>query len=207
MAEADSTTPDYIIVDDGKENWCLYKEDNAFLAALKVEPDEQGIRHVLPELTEGLHTWWWRQAVEKASKLVEELAVPWGELAITSLDVQDGNLMALSEKLARTSFYIVQVNNHLTRLLATQYAAKEMLEHAVNRSMARGDSSEGGRKPAIAARQAAIISQDKRLRNMKIEVIESGAAIKSLETLRESLDLLWRTTSRIISSRMSEPTD
>src|SRR3990167_7504995 len=206
MAETDST-PDYIIVNDSSENWVLYKGDNAFLAALKVEPDEQGIRHVLPELTEGLHTWWWCQAVEKASKLVEELSVPWGELAITTLDIQDGNLMALSEKLACTSFYIVQVNNHLTGLLAAQYAAKEMLEHAVNRSRERGESGGGGRNPAIAARQAAIISQDKRLRNMKIEIIESGAAIKSLETLRESLDLLWRTTSRVLSSRMSEPID
>ena len=193
-----------IIVDDGLEHWCLYPSDNMYLLALKVEPDEKGIRHVLPEVTEGLHTWWWRQAVERADKLVEELSVPWGELAITDLDVSNGNLNSLSEKLARTSFYIVQVNNRLTHLLANQYAAKEMLDHAVGLSLSRYDDGEGKRH-TIDVKRAAAISRNKRLRNLKIETIESGAAIKALETLKESLDILWRTTSRIISGRLKEP--
>src|SRR3989304_4537318 len=157
-----------IIVDDGLEHWCLYPSDNAYLLALKVEPDENGIRHVLPEVTEGLHTWWWRQAVERADKIIDDLAIPWGELAITDLDVQDGNLMILSEKLARISFYIVQVGNRMVRISANNYAAREMLDHAVNRNLAR---ERGEKKPAIAVRMAAAISKDKRLRNLKIETI------------------------------------
>jgi len=194
---------DPIIVNDGLENFVLYKEDNSYLLALKVEPGENGIRHVTPTQIENVHTWWWRQAVEKSEKLVEELAVPWGELMLTNLDIQDGNMMALSEKLARTSFYIVQVNNRLTRLVPTQIAAKEMLEHAVNRILARDDSE--GRKPAADIRRAAAISRDKRLRNMKIEYIESTAAIKALEVLKESLETLWRTISRCLSVRLREP--
>ena len=191
-----------IIVNDSYENWVLYPEDNGYAAALRIEPNGKGIRKVDPEITEGLHTWWWRQAVEKAEKLIAELNIPWGEIAITDLDIQDGNLMIMSEKLARISFYIVQVNNRLAYLAATNYAAKEMLEHAVNRVLARGSEE---KRAAIAVRTAAAISRDKRLRNLKIESIESGTAMKALEATRDSLETLWRTTSRIISSRMAEP--
>ena len=203
MAEQELTTiflP--IIVNDGLENWCLFPEDAAYPIALKIPPDDKGIRQVDPEVTEGLHTWWWRQAVERAEKIIDDLAIPWGELAITDLDVQDGNLMILSEKLARISFYIVQVGNRMVRLSANNYAAREMLDHAVNRNLAR---ETGEKKPAIAVRMAAAISKDKRLRNLKIETIESGAALKALEATKDSLDTLWRTTSRIMSVRQSEP--
>lgn len=195
--------PEPIIVNDGLENWTIYPDDNSYLMALKTEPDENGIRHVSTDITEGMHTWWWRQAIDKAEKLVAELNIPWGELALTDLDIADGNMGMLSEKLARSSFYIVQINNRLTRLLAVQIAAKEMLEHALNRNLAR-ESGEG-RKPSIEVRKAAAVSRDKRLRNLKIEFIESTAAIKSLEVLKESLETLWKTTSRIISVRLREP--
>ena len=195
-----------IVVNDTCEQWILYKEDNAYLLALKVEPDEHGIRHVTPDITEGMQTWGWRQAVERAEKIIEELAVPWGELVITDLEIADGNMMALSEKLARTSFYIVQVNNKLTRLLALQAAAKDALEHAVNRILARVDN-EGHRPPPADIRRAATISRDKRLRNLKIELIEAGAQIKALETTKDSLETLWKTVSRIISCRLREPLD
>ena len=62
-------------------------------------------------------------------------------------------------------------------------------------------------KPAIEARRAAIISRDKRLRNTKIECVESAAAIKALENVGESLDVMWKTTSRIMSARQHEPID
>lgn len=192
-----------IIVNDGLENWCLRPEDNMYLLALKVEPDEKGIRHVSTDITEGMHTWWWRQAIEKAEKLIEELAIPWETLAINDLDITDGNLMALSEKLAKTSFYIVQVNNKLSRLLAVQSAAKDTLDHSVNRILSRDMDSKG----TVAVRTASAISRDKRLRNMKIELIESNAIVKALETINESLELLWKTTSRILSCRMYEPAE
>src|SRR3989304_712187 len=196
---------DPIIVNDSLENWIIYKEDNSYLLALKVEPNGDGIRHVTSDITEGMQTWWWRQAVERAEKVIEELAVPWGELAITDLELQDGNMMIFSEKLARTSFYIVQVNNRLTRLLALQSAAKEALDHAVNRILARKGNDEEGRKPAADIRRAAAISRDKRLRNLKIELIEAGAQIKALETMKDSLEVLWRTISRCLSIRLREP--
>lgn len=195
---------DPLIVNDGLESWVLYPEDNSYLLALKVESDEHGIRHVQPEITEGLHTWWWRQAVERAEKMVQDLAIPWEQLTVTDLDIGDGNLMLLSEKLARAAYYIVQVNNQLTRLLALQAVAKEMLEHAANRNLAR---EYDGPKLAIAVRTAVEISRNKPLRNLKIEIIESTAAIKALETVKDSLETLWRTTSRVMSARIKEPID
>ena len=82
-----------------------------------------------------------------------------------------------------------------------------MLEHAVNLSLSRGYDDGEGRRPAIDVRRSAIISRDKRLRNLKIETIESGAAIKALEMLKESLETLWKTTNTTISARYAQPTD
>lgn len=195
---------DYITVNDGYENWILYEGDNGYKVALEIEPDEKGIRHVDPVVTEGMQTWWWRAAVDKAEALVDGLAIPWGELTVTDLDITDGNLMTLSEKLARTSFYIVQANNKLTRLLALNSAAKDTLEHAVSRTIGRDDD---GRRSTKDVKIAAAISRDKRLRNLKIELIESTSAIKALETTKDSLETLWRTTSRIVSARLKEPID
>lgn len=198
--------PDYIIVNDGLENWMLYPDDKAYAVAIEIAPDEKGIRHIDPKLTEAIDTWWWRQAIERVDKLIEKLAIPWEELVITELELTDSSMMGLSEKLAHASFYIVQVNNRLTHLLALQSAGKEALEHAVNKMLAHGDDSEG-RKPAADIRRAAAISRDKRLRNLKIELIEAGAQIKALETTKDSLDTLWRTASRVLSCRLREPID
>lgn len=197
-----------ILVDDGIERWQVNPDDAFYPDALKLEPDENGIRHTTPEDIEGRQTWWWRTAIEKADKLIEELEIPWEELAISEEDITDSNTMILCEKLAKANYYIVQTNNKLTRLIAIQSASKEVLDHAVNRILARGDDIDGvSPKPSLDARRAFIISRDKRLRNAKIESIESLAAIKSLENVRESLDMTWKTTSRILSARFHEPVD
>ena len=157
---------------------------------------------------EEVSTWWWRTAVEKADKLIEELAVPWEELALEEDDITNPELMNLSEKLARIAYYIVQTNNKLTRLIAIQSASKETMDHAVYKLLASGDDLNGEKpKPSIEARKAAIISLNEKLRSTKIEVIESGAAVKSLENVKESLDIMWKTTSRIMSARIHEPID
>jgi hypothetical protein len=147
----------------------------------------------------------YRTAVEKAEKIIETLAIPWPELALSDIDVQQGNLMLMSEKLARITYHIVSVNNQLVFFVSRQVAAREVLEHAVNRNLARPEPD--GRKLNKDIRIAVEISRAKPLRNMKIELIEAGAIIRSLELTRESLDLLWRTVSRCISARAAEPLD
>ena len=200
--------PEPILVDDGLERWQVRPEDAFYSEALKIEPDKDGVRRTTPEITEGMQTWWWRDATKKAEEIIKKLEIPWDDIIIDNIDIEEGNLILLSEKLAKTAYYIVQANNYLTRHIAVQSASKEALDHAVNRIIARGDDIEGvSPKPSIDARRAAAISRDKRLRNTKIEYIESTAIIKSLETVKESLDITWKTTSRIMSARLQEPID
>ncbi len=200
--------PEAIIVDDGLERWAVQPDHIFYEEALKIEPDEKGIRHTTPEKTESMQTWWWRVAVKKTEKIIEVLDIPWDDLAVSEDDITEGNLVVLSEKLAKTSYYIVQTNNVLTRVVAVQAASKEALEHAVSRILARGDDINGvSPKPAIEARRAAIISKDKRLRNTKIELVESQTALRALESVKESLDISWKTVSRIMSARLHEPID
>jgi hypothetical protein len=92
---------------------------------------------------------------------------------------------------------------------ARQSAAKEALDHAANQRIGRDEkrSQEEGRRPAIAVRAAMLIHAEKPLRNAKIDVMESGAFLKALEHTKDSLDVLWRTVSRIISARLKEPID
>ena len=196
------------IVEDGLEKWQVQPGDVFYDELLKLTPDDQGVRHTSAEVLEGHQTWWWRTAVEKAEKLIEDLEIPWDEITIDNTDIEEGNLAILSEKLAKVAYYEIQVNNKLTRFVAVQAASKEALDHAVSRILARGDDVDGTKpKPSIDARRALIISRDKRLRNTKIEIIESGTAMKSLELTKESLDILWKTISRILSARLHEPID
>ena len=152
--------------------------------------------------------WWWPDAVEKAEKIIKDLEIPWDDLAVSEDDITDGNLVALSEKLAKTSYYIIKTNNILTRVVATQAASKEALEHAVSKILATGDDINGrSHKPAIEARRAAIISNNARLREAKIDLVESQTILRALENVKESLDISWKTISRILSARLHEPID
>lgn len=212
--------PQPLVTYDGAEYWLVYPEDNIYQFVQGLEADEKGIRQVKPELLENWAGGWsWRQAAEGAQKLVEGLQIPWTDLECSGPEVAVGDLMAYSEKLAKTSHYIVRVNALLAPLASRQVAAKEQLDHAVNLKMARqetygmegdfaaGETTKPARKPAQALRAAATISKDKRLRNMKIDLIETSAAIRALETTLAALDILWRTTSRIVSARLKEPID
>lgn len=197
-----------IICHDGKEFWILYPEDNAYLLVSKVKTDEDGVRHVEPEMVEMLKGWWYHQAIERAEKAVAALEIPWDELHVTGEEAEEGNLAVLSKKLAVTSYHIVQVNNVLSGSAVRLAAAKEAVEQAVHQMIASRDSQDGeGRRPPIAVRIAALIHQHKPLRNGKIEIIESTAAMKALEQTKESLDVIWRTASRLISTRLKEPID
>lgn len=213
-----------LVAHDGAEYWLVYEGDNVYAYVEALDPDERGVRHIKPELVEQLSGWNWRQAVEKAEKAIAELAIPWAQLECSGPEIAAGDLTAYSEKLAKTSHFIVRVNLILTTLVTRQISAREQLEHAVALKLERqetygmeamflpaakagGEEPPKGRKPAQALRAAATISKDKRLRNMKIEVMETAAAIKALEITKEALDLLWRTTSRLMSARMAEPID
>lgn len=194
-----------IVVFDDKEHWVIYPEDNAYLMCLKIKPGEDGIRHVTQEMVEALKGWWYHKAVEKVEQKLDELDIPWEELHVTGPEIESGDLMALSKKLAIASHYIVQVNDVLTLMEARYSAAKEALEQASHQRIAREDKHEEGRRPAIAVRIAAIIHQEKPLRNAKIDVIEAGAFLKAIGHTKDSLEVLWRTASRIISARLREP--
>ena len=205
---ADQQEQEPVICHDGHEMWIVYPSENAYLLVVKVKPDEEGIRHVAPELVEGLKGWWYRQAVDKVQAALDELNIPWEELHVTGPEIEAGDLMTLSKKLAMTSHYIVRVNNLLGLSTARHAAAKEALEQATNQMMAQQDKFQDkgeGRKPAIAVRAAALIHQRKPLRNAKIDIIESGAFAAALTHTKDSLDTLWRTASRIISARLKEP--
>jgi len=197
---------DVLIVHDGHELWPLYPEDALYRAAQALTPDDAGIRHANGALALAVRGYTHEQAVARADAALVELAIPWDELRLTDLDVQQGNLLVMSERLARITYHIVQVNNKLTGLVSRHAAARELLEHAVNRGLGRS-GEEAERRFTKDVRIALLISRVKQMRNMKIELIEGGAAIKALELTRDSLDLMWRTVSRCVSARMSEPLD
>lgn len=199
---------DPIVVDDGRDSWVVYPGENNYELLAALPEDDKGVRHAAPELVDQLQGWNWREAAARADKIVEGLTVPWGELLCTTEDVADGNLMNLSGKLAKISYYIVQCNNILTRLLSMRSLAKESLEQAVNKALAMEAAfGTSGKSPAQALRAASLVSRNRQLRSLKIELMEAGAQIEALSTVKESLDVLWRTASRVISARASEPID
>lgn len=194
-----------LIVDDGLERWVVYPEDGPYRILKEAKPDAEGIRHVKPELVEQVKGWWYHRGVEKAQKVVDGLEVPWDDLDVSIQEVEAGNLVALSSKLANISHYLVRANTLVGRVSLRHHAAKEALSHAAHLVLSREQGDE--RKPAIAVRLAAAISRQKPLRNAQIEVIEAGALLRGLERTVDALDICWKTVSRILSARLREPLD
>jgi len=144
-------------------------------------------------------------AEQRLAALLAELAVPWEELHCGTKDVEEGNLLNLALKLALIANYTVRCNHVLTRLLARRTLLRETLEQSTDRRLA--EPAAEGKRQAIDIRRAALIHETPALRRMKIDLIEGQAQIDALSGAKDSLDLLWKTCSRIISARSAEPLD
>jgi len=198
--------PEVLHVYDGYNHWILYGDENVYREAAKVKPDKDGIRHLSGALALAAGGYGKDTPVKKAEQLLSALEVPWEELQLSEVDVQQGNIMLMTEKLARIAHYIVKMNSLLSGILARQVSSRDLLDHAVSRALGMNDDSDGKRQ-VKDVKIAMIISGNKKLKSLKIELIELGAAVKLLELNKESLDLIWRTVSRCISARSAEPID
>lgn len=200
MAEENAKKP--VVVNDGRENWIVYPDDNSYELVVKVKPDENGIRHVKPETVDKIKGWWYLDAVERGKKEIAELEIPWEDLQLTAAEISTGNIEAISERLARIASYIVRINQVISLMSLRYHSAKEALTHAVNLSLSRGDD-----RGTVAVRQATIIHSQKPLRTAKIDTIEVGAQLEALKPLSHGLETLWNTTSRVLTARLREPLD
>jgi hypothetical protein len=202
--EADSPLDEPLVVDDGREHWVVYPDDNNYRILASVKRKD-GIRHVKPELVEQVKGWWYHRGIDRAEKAIEGLAIPWDDLEVAGEDIEEGNLVELSKRLALISYQLVRANKLVGQVALRHHAAKEALGHASHLILSREKAEE--KKSAIAVRLAAAISRQKPLRNAQIEVIEAGAMLKALERTVDALDILWKTVSRIMSARLREPLD
>ncbi len=191
--------------EDGTESGFVVPGDKAYDLLAGREPDESGAVRCTPEESEAIRGWWYHRALDKIREQVEDLKIPWDDLVVTEEDIVEGNLIALSGKLAKISGFHVRINQKLATQAARLVASKEALDHAVARILANPPPE--GPKLSIGVRSALAISQQTPLRHAWIDSIESAAFVKALEQTRDSLDLLWRTCSRVISARIREHID
>lgn len=146
--------------------------------------------------------WWYDQAIEKVDMIIAQLEIPWDEIQIDERGAVDEEAAGLSERLAKVSFYMVRVGRERSRVDSRLHLAKSALDHAVQRLIAEDES-----KATIASKTASIISGDVRLRDAKIEIMEGESLKRALDGVGESLDIIWKTTSRILSARLREPVE
>jgi len=200
----DKATPSEqpVFVHDGVEGWVIYPEDSAYRLVADMPKDEEGIVHVEPDLIAKVKGWWWDKALTKIDEFIEALGIPWEELELTDEQIREAEASELAEKLAKISHHMVRVSRELARVGTKATLAKSALEHVVSKLLAREDD-----KGPIGPRSSRIISKDKRLRNAKIESMEADAYRQALDRIYSALELLWKTTSRVLSTRMREPID
>lgn len=191
-----------VFVHDGREGWVLYPEDAAYRLVADMPKDEEGVVHVEPSLLAKVKGWWYDKALVKIDEFIDALAIPWEELELTEEQIREAEANELTEKLAKTSHYMIRVSRELAGVGAKVSLAKSALDHAVGRLLSGGDS-----KGPLGPRTALAISKDKRLRNTKIEIMEAEAYRQALDKIYEALELNWKTTSRVLSVRMREPID
>ncbi len=195
-----------IIVDDGLQTWVVYDGENPYnmLADLPARPD--GVVNASADLVVKVRGWWYTTAVAKVEKIVEDLAIDWDSLILTDAEIDNGSTAIFSKKLIRATGYLTHVSARLSKIDSTLTAAKQAMEHALDRWLAMQENDIAKKpKGSQAMRLALHISETKTLSNTKIEIIELEAQQKALEHIRQALDLHWRTISRAISARAAEP--
>lgn len=192
-----------IPVEDNKgDHWVVYPEDVAYRLVADLPRSGNGVVHVDASLLAKVGGWWYDSAQKKVDEVIAGLTIPWEELEMGEGAALEEEAPALSERLAKISLYMVRVGRERARVDSQLHLAKSALDHAVQRLIARDES-----KATIAAKTAALISSDKRLRNAKIEVMEGEALKRELDGLVDALDIIWKTVSRVLSVRLREPVE
>ncbi len=194
--------PPILVQDDKDDGWVVYPSDNAYEYVAALPRGDNGVVHVESSVLASVQGWWYTKAQEKVNEFLEALEIPWAELEFEGRAAIDEEAPALSERLARVSTYMVRVGRERARVDSELYLARAALEHAVQRRISQDDT-----KMTIAAKTAALISGDKRLRNAKIDVMEGEAFKRSLDGVSEVLDIIWKTTSRVLAVRLREPVE
>ena len=191
-----------LVEDDKGDRWVVYEDDNAYRLVENLPKSDNGVVHVEASLLAKVGGWWYDTAQKRVEEAIDNLSIPWEELEMGEGAALEEEAPALSERLAKISSYMVRVGRERSRIDSQLHLAKEALDHAVQRLIAKDDS-----KATIAAKTATLISADKRLRNAKIEVMEGEALKKALDGISHALDTIWKTTSRVLAVRLKEPGD
>ncbi len=196
-------TPDQqpiLVQDDKDDGWVVYPGDNAYEYVAALPRGDNGVVHVESSILATVQGWWYTKAQERVEEAIEDLAIPWDELEMDEGAAIEEEASALSERLTRISSSIVKVGREKSRVDSQVHLAKSALDHVVQRRISQDES-----KMTVAAKTAAFISADKRLRNAKIEIMEGEALKRRLDGIGDALDIIWKTTSRVLSVRQSEP--
>lgn len=190
-----------IIVTDNYEPWVVYPGDPPYKLVADMPRDEEGVVHVDPSFLAKVKGWWHDKAAAKVTEHIAALAVPWEDFQITDGDINGSSTDSLSSKLAKIGYYMSLVCREQAMLEAKLSLAKSALDQVVGRLLAQ----QVGDKGALGPRSALIISQDKRLRNTKIEIMEADGYKHALDKIFDALDINWKTASRVLSARLKEP--
>lgn len=191
-----------LVEDDKGDRWVVYPEDNAYRLVENLPKSDNGVVHVEASLLAKVGGWWYDTAQKRVEEAIDNLSIPWEELEMNEGAALEEEAPALSERLAKISSCMVRTGRERARIDSQLHLARSALDHAVQRLIAKDDS-----KATIAAKTATLISADKRLRNAKIEVMEGEAFKKALDGVSDALDIIWKTTSRVLSVRLREPVD
>jgi len=190
-----------ILVTDSIESWVAYPGDSPYKLMADMPRDEEGVVHVDPSFLAKVKGWWYDKAADKVTEHLAALAVPWDDLQVTEADLNSSSTDLLSGKLAKIGYYMSVVCREQATLESRLTMAKSALDQVVGKLLAQQVNDKG----PLGPRSALIISQDKRLRNTKIEIMESDGYKHALDKVFDALDINWKTASRVLSARLKEP--
>jgi hypothetical protein len=149
---------------------------------------------------EQVRKWWYTKAEERIQQSFQK--IPWKDLVPSQKDVQSATLQSLSEKLALISYYLGDIIQQKAFLESSLSLMKRAFEQSLEKRLMNYEGS--GTK---AERRIQIIDSNPILKIAMIEIWETEALIIGLNGLQERLDLLWKTTSRILTAKLKEPLD
>lgn len=144
--------------------------------------------------------WTLDSVLAKVEETIEDLHF---NLPDSTLDLHSMTDEQLREKLAKFGAYDGYLLARLAYIESSKVAVERILESSINRKMVELERS-GDKRRLKDVMAAEAIASSPQLRDYNRLSIELTAQHAALTKLHESLDLYWKTISRLLSSRSSE---
>lgn len=187
------------VVYDGDSYYVIYPDDPEYWALLEDAIPRYGYYQVEKGRLDGVREW---DPEAKYRVLRAKLEGIPKDVYVDLKDVRSSSLQSLAEKLAQVSYHLTFYIGWESEVESELYLRKKKLEQVL-----LSERRKRGGKVTAKELHNSLLEESQAVRRAQEKVWELEALLVLLKARREQLDVLWKTISRIITTKEREPLD